>query len=128
MSRVRSVAAAASVVMVSGLLGACTSQLDALAPVGGDAVTGVTFAATDVLLQRKFGILEAPVCTLAGTAVACVGSLTDGSRVSVSADVTAKPHTMTVTVGGEVIFEGHVQSVLDDAARAGNGVGPEVDG
>ena len=119
---------AASAVMVSGLLGACTSQLDALAPVGGDAVTGVTFAATDVLLQRKLGILEAPACTLAGTAVACVGSLTDGSRVSVSADVTTKPHTMTVTVGGEVIYDGDVQSVLDDAARAGTGVSTEVDG
>ena len=119
---------AATAVAASSLLVGCGSQLDALAPVGGDAVTGVTFAATDVLLQRKLGILEAPVCTLAGTAVACVGSLTDGTRVSVTADVTSKPHTMTVTAGGEVLYDGDVQSVLDDAARAGNGVSTEVGG
>jgi hypothetical protein len=81
-------------------------------------MTGVKFAATDVLLDRKFGILEAPVCTQARETVSCVGSLTDGAVINVQADVGTKPHTMTLTVGGVVVYEGEVQAVLDDAARA----------
>jgi uncharacterized lipoprotein NlpE involved in copper resistance len=100
------------------LLVGCGSQIDALQPVGGDAMTGVKFAATDVLLDRKFGILEAPVCTQARETVSCVGSLTDGAVINVQADVGTKPHTMTLTVGGVVVYEGEVQAVLDDAARA----------
>lgn len=115
--------AAAGLLLVPVLLGGCASQLDGLAPVGGDAMTGVKFAATDVLLERKFGILEAPVCTESGTIVSCVGSLTDGAPITVRADIGTKPHTMTVTVDGAVVYEGDVQSVLDKAARATEGVG-----
>jgi hypothetical protein len=108
-----------------GVLAGCASQLDGLAPVGGDALTGVKFASTDVLLERKFGILEAPVCTQTGDAVSCVGSLTDGAVISVQADIGTKPHTMTVTVGGSVVYDGEVQKVLDEAARATEGVDGE---
>lgn len=104
-------------VFVVGALAGC-SQIDGLAPVGGDSLTGVKFAATDVLLERKFGILEAPVCTQTGTTVSCVGSLTDGAVINVQADIAAKPHTMTVTVGGSVVYDGEVQKILDEAARA----------
>jgi hypothetical protein len=116
--------AAAAAFAVAALAG-CASQLSALAPVGGDALTGVKFAATDVLLEKKFGILEAPVCTQAGTAVSCVGSLTDGAAISVQADIGTKPHTMTVTVGGSVVYDGEVQKILDEAAYATKGVGGE---
>ena len=109
-------------VLSAGVLAGCASQLDGLAPVGGDAMTGVKFAATDVLLERKLGILEAPVCTETGDAVSCVGSLTDGAVISVQADIGTKPHTMTVTVGGSVVYDGEVQSILDEAARATTGV------
>ena len=85
-------------------------------------MTGVKFAATDVLLEQKFGILEAPVCTETGKAVSCVGSLTDGAVISVQADIGTKPHTMTVTVGGSIVYDGEVQKVLDEAARATTGV------
>lgn len=105
-----------------GFLAGCASQLDGLAPVGGDAMTGVKFAATDVLLEKKFGILEAPVCTEAGNTVSCVGSLTDGAAINVQADIGTKPHTMTVTVGGAVVYDGEVQTVLDEAAHATTGV------
>lgn len=108
-----------------GLLAGCASQLDGLAPVGGDAMTGVKFAATDVLLEKKLGILEAPVCTETGDTVSCVGSLTDGAVISVQADIGTKPHTMTVTVGGSVVYDGEVQSILDEAAYATTGVGGE---
>lgn len=109
-------------VLAAGVLAGCASQLDGLAPVGGDAMTGVKFAATDVLLERKFGILEAPVCTETGDTVSCVGSLTDGAVISVQADIGTKPHTMTVTVGGSVVYDGEVQTILDEAARATTGV------
>ncbi len=120
-SRIGLLAGAAA--LFAGALTGCASQLDGLAPVGGDALTSVKFAATDVLLKRKFGILEAPVCTQAGESVSCVGSLTDGAPISVQADIGTKPHTMTVTVGGSVVYDGEVQSVLDEAARATDGVG-----
>lgn len=117
------VMALSGALLAPGLLAGCGSQIDGLAPVGGDAMTGVKFAATDVLLERKLSILEAPVCTETGDSVSCVGSLTDGSAVSVQADISSKPHLMTITVGGSVVYEGDVQSVLDNAARATEGVG-----
>lgn len=111
----------AGALAMSALAG-CASQLDGLAPVGGDAMTGVKFAATDVLLERKLGILEAPVCTETGDTVSCVGSLTDGAAINVQADIGTKPHTMTVTVGGTVVYDGEVQAILDEAAHATTGV------
>jgi hypothetical protein len=118
----RLVPAVIAAALAAGALAGCASQLDGLAPVGGDAMTGVRFAATDVLLEKKFGILEAPVCTETGDTVSCVGSLTDGAVISVQADIGTKPHTMTVTVGGNVVYDGEVQKVLDEAAQATKGV------
>lgn len=118
----RLIPAAVAVLLAAGALTGCASQLDGLAPVGGDALTGVKFAATDVLLARKLGILVAPVCTETGETVSCVGSLTDGAPISVQADIGTKPHTMTVTVGGSVIYDGEVQKILDEAAHATTGV------
>lgn len=124
MTRRLAVTAAAGVLAACCLVG-CASQLSALAPVGGDALTGVKFAATDVLLERRFGILEAPVCTQTGTSVSCVGSLTDGAAIIVRADIGTKPHTMMVTVGGSVVYEGEVQKILDEAAYATTEEGEE---
>jgi outer membrane murein-binding lipoprotein Lpp len=107
-----------AVACASALMTGCASQIDGLAPVGGDARAGVATAATNVLLERKFGILQVPICTEAGDVVSCVGSLTDGQVISVRADVGATPYLMTLTVGGAVVYEGGVQAVLDDAARA----------
>lgn len=110
-------AAAVIVTMLLALTG-CASQIGGLAPVGGDALTGVRIAAVDVLLERKLEILEVPVCTQIAKAVSCVGSLIDGSVVTVEADVSTSRDTMTVTVGGETIYDGDVQAVLDRAAQA----------
>lgn len=41
----------------------CASQVAALAPVGGDDITAVRFAAIDVLLAKGVAIMQAPVCT-----------------------------------------------------------------
>lgn len=110
-------AAAVIATMLLALTG-CASQIGGLAPVGGDALTGVRIAAVDVLLERKLEILEVPVCTQIAKAVSCVGSLIDGSVVTVEADVSTSRDTMTVTVGGETIYDGDVQAVLDRAAQA----------
>lgn len=118
----RLVSTAVAAAFAMSALAGCASQLDGLAPVGGDAMTGVKFAATDVLLEKKFGILEAPVCTETGNTVSCVGSLTDGAVINVQADIGTKPHTMTVTVGGSVVYDGEVQKILDEAAHATTGV------
>jgi hypothetical protein len=98
-------------------LSGCASQLAGLAPVGGDALTGVRTAAVNVLMAKHFGILEVPVCTEVTDAVSCVGSLTDGRVVLVDADIATKPHTMTITLGGDAIYDGDVQTILDRAAR-----------
>jgi hypothetical protein len=118
----RRITTLAAATLAIGALTGCASQLDGLAPVGGDALTGVKFAATDVLLEKKLGILEAPVCTETGDTVSCIGSLTDGAVINVQADIGTKPHTMTVTVGGNVVYDGEVQKVLDEAAHATTGV------
>ena len=117
-TRLGTTGAAAVIATLLLLLTGCASQISGLAPVGGDALTGVRIAAVDVLLENKLGILEAPVCTQVAKAVSCVGSLTDGSVVTVEADVSTTPNTMTVTVGGTMIYDGDVQAVLDKAAQA----------
>lgn len=116
-TRARMAAVSAAVALAVSLTG-CASQLAGLAPVGGDAMTGVRFAAVDVLLAKKYGMLEVPVCTEASKTVSCVGSLTDGQVITVRADIGSDPHTMTVKVGDRVVYDGDVQKVLDDAARA----------
>jgi hypothetical protein len=118
----RHICTLAAATLAIGAMTGCASQLDGLAPVGGDALTGVKFAATDVLLEKKLGILEAPVCTETGETVSCIGSLTDGAVINVQADIGTKPHTMTVTVGGNVVYDGEVQKILDEAAYATTGV------
>ena len=107
--------AAGLVLACAAMLTACGSQIDGLAPVGGDDVTGLRNAAIDVLLERRLTVRDAPVCTDTGDGFTCVGSLTDGSAiVVVSPDPDAT--TMTVSVGGTPIYEGSVQEVLDRAA------------
>lgn len=104
--------------MVTGsvLLGGCASQIEALAPVGGDDLATVRIASTDVLLGLKLSILEAPQCTQTPAAITCLGTLTDGSTVRVEAPGRGRT-TMTVTVSGDVIYDGAIQDVLDETSR-----------
>lgn len=122
-ARVMSAVAATTITvcLATGLAG-CASQISALAPVGGDAMTGVRIAATDVLLERRLSILAAPACTQEAKVVTCQGTLADESTVDVRADVAVTPNTMTVTAGGEVLYQGSVQAILDSAAQATAGV------
>ena len=102
--------------VATALLAGCASQIAGLAPVAGDTRAAIRTAAIDVLLQQKLTIRLAPECTDVGDGYSCVGSLTDGSAIVVSAPG-ADPTTMTVLVGDVVAYEGSIQDVLDEAAR-----------
>lgn len=105
-------ALAALTLLVSG----CASQINALAPVSGDTVFIVRTAAVDVLIDEGLSIKQVPICTTDDTGIVCTGTLVDGSDITVTAEG-KKPTTMTITVSGDVVFDGSIQQVIDDAAR-----------
>lgn len=90
------------------------SQIDALAPVGGAAITSVRNATYDVLVDEGVAILVAPQCTAVPTGFTCEGSTVDGEPIMAEAGPEA-PYELTVTVGREVLFEGTAQEVLEAA-------------
>jgi hypothetical protein len=92
------------------------SQVAALAPVGGDGITMVRFAANDILVQQKVDVLVAPACTQAGTDITCTGTTITGEPITVASTDTDNAE-LTVTVGGRTIYTGSVQDVLDAGAR-----------
>lgn len=103
-------------VLLSLVLVGC-SQVDALAPVGGNRLAEVRFAALDVLLDAEVDLLTAPVCTASEAgAVECTGSTLAGAAVLVDAPV-GNAFTMTVRVDGRVLYDGAVRDVLDAAAE-----------
>ena len=79
----------------------CASQVAALAPVGGDDITAVRFAAIDVLLAKGVAIMQAPVCTEVAARYTCSGTTTDGAAITVTAGsptpVGFSPLAMTLT-------------------------------
>jgi hypothetical protein len=99
-------------------LTAC-SQTAALAPVGGDRLAEVRFAAIDVLTTQRVELLVAPVCTASGPDdedIACAGTTLDGRPITAVSDA-AHPDRLVVTVDGRVIHDGDLQAVLTSAAR-----------
>jgi len=115
-----------ALVGVLALAGACTiaflsgcSQIAALAPVGGDHLTEVRFAALDVLVAAKVEILTAPVCESApGGATSCEGETVSGALITVRSEAD-DPSAVTVKVGDSVLYSGPISNVIDDAARVG---------
>lgn len=107
--------AAAMATFVAAGLSAC-SQVSALAPVGGDRLAIVRFAANDVLVQNRVPVLAAPTCTTSGAAISCAGSTTDGASISVSSTADQQ-QLMTVTVGSSTLYNGAIQDIIDRAAR-----------
>ena len=105
----------ASVASLTVLLSGCASQIDALAPVGGDRMFAVRTAATDLLIEQGYQILEAPICTQTETDIDCAGELMDGATVTVNSPVDDAT-TLTLKVDGETIFDGDYQKVLNKAA------------
>lgn len=92
------------------------SQTAALAPVGGNRLTIIRFAANDVLVKQDVDLLIAPVCAADGRDVTCHGSSVQGAPILVTSN-TDDQAEMTVTVGGATIYAGSVQDVIDAGAR-----------
>jgi hypothetical protein len=92
------------------------SQVAALAPVGGDRLSIIRFAANDVLEEQGVELLVAPVCTADGRDVTCRGSSLQGAAITVTSS-TDDQAEMTVQVGDRTIYAGSVQDVIDAGAR-----------
>ncbi|MEK9809916.1 MAG: hypothetical protein VW362_05680 [Candidatus Nanopelagicales bacterium] len=95
------------------------SQIAALTPVGGDSITSVRNAVYDVLVDQQVPIMVAPQCETVDSGFTCVGSTVDGAEIRAEAGSTA-PYPLTITVGGEQIFSGDAQQVLDAALLEGS--------
>lgn len=103
--------ASASVLALAGC-----SQIDALAPVGGDSITSVRNAVYDVLSAEGVEILVAPQCVTEDIQFTCTGSTTDGATITAVAEKTT-PYPLTITIGDATIFTGNATDVLEAALR-----------
>ena len=108
---------------IAGALGAVLltgcSQIDALAPVGGEAQTTIRNATYDVLLDNGVEILVAPTCAKESTQIICRGSTVTGAPI-VATGASTKPYTLRIEVDGVVIFDGSATDVLADALLEGS--------
>ena len=103
---------------LGGVLLAGCSQTAALAPVSGNHLTIVRFAAIDKLVEKYVDILTAPVCTETAKTVRCTGATVKGEVITV-VSTAADPDNMTVTVGSQApLYQGPVINVIDSASRA----------
>ncbi|GAA0992364.1 hypothetical protein [Subtercola frigoramans] len=93
------------------------SQVAALAPVGGNTITEIRYAANDVLVGAGIEILTAPVCVSTAGGVACTGQTASGEPITVTTTDAALT-TIDVTVGSTTVYSGSVSAVLDAAARS----------
>ncbi len=109
----------AVIVAAASIVIAGCSQVAALAPVSGNRITEVRFAANDVLLDRAIALAVAPVCDQDGPTITCAGTTAAGEPIAVTASGPAAPaDTLTVSVGGTTIYQGSVRDVLDASARS----------
>lgn len=103
-------------VLLAGLTGC--SQVAALAPVGGNHLTEVRYAAIDVLTEAGVDILTAPVCAAAtGGAINCTGTTVAGETITALSPADDQT-SLTVTVGTDVLYTGSIMDVLNEAARS----------
>ena len=98
----------------------CASQMAALAPVGGGDITALRIATVDVLIAKHIDMAQVPVCTedpSGANGYSCAGTTVDGRPISVTAPY-AEPTamTMTVSVGGTVVYAGLVVDPINRAA------------
>ncbi len=123
----RTAALAVLVVVMAGC-----SQTAALAPVGGNRLSEVRFAALDELVSQGVELLTAPVCTASGAddaTISCAGETVDNEVITVSSpakdddgqdsdDQDADDQdSMDITIGPRSVFSGSVTDVLDRNAR-----------
>ncbi len=93
------------------------SQTAQLQPVAGDAVTAVNNAVSDVVFQAGVEVMTWPTCTFENSIYTCVGSTTNGQKIS-GVTGSTEPLSLTVTVGERKIYEGSVQAVIEQAGRS----------
>ena len=103
------------VVVIGAALVGC-SQTAALAPVGGDRLAMVRFAANDVLVHERINILTAPICSASGGAVTCHGTTLADEPITVTSRADDQAD-MDVTVGTRTLYHGSVQAELNVNAR-----------
>ena len=101
--------------LAAPLLVGC-SQLDALQQVSGVPLATVEIAADDVLLAKKVPLLVSPVCVAGDAQFTCTGTTLDDKPINVTVP-DDEQMVMTITVGGEQIFSGPVQEVIEKAGE-----------
>lgn len=112
-------ATAAGVAATLALLLAGCSQVAAIAPVGGDHLAEVRYAAIDVLLADDVELLTAPDCAQAASGeVTCTGETLDGAQITVVSPADDQT-VLTVTVGDRELYSGSIMKIIDEAARNG---------
>lgn len=116
MSRVRRLGTLATAAGIVLALTGC-SQIAAIAPVGGDHLAEVRFAANDLLLQADIELLTAPTCTTAPDgSITCEGETLDGEKIAVESPAD-DPQSLTVTVGSDTLYSGSIQEALEKSSR-----------
>lgn len=119
-------------VAVFGLVLTGCSQAAQLQPVAGGQISAVRTATNDILIDQEIDIQVAPVCEFSDPKFSCVGSTTDGKKITSEAQVladfgatkteygayTPADVSLVVTVGQDEIFNGKVEQVLVENGRA----------
>jgi hypothetical protein len=119
----RRLALGAAGLLAAAALTGCASigtQLDGLAPVGGGDITTLRIAVVDVLTEQGILMMDVPVCVEEAEQYTCSGTTIDGRPIVGTAPLTT-PLTVTVTVGGEQLFQGGAMDVIDEAAGMSDG-------
>jgi len=107
------------------------SQAAQLQPVAGGQISAVRTATNDILVDQDVDIQVAPVCEFEDPKFLCVGSTTDGKKITSEAEVLAEfgatkteygaytpaDVSLVVTVGQDEIFNGKVEKVLVENGR-----------
>lgn len=101
--------------LAAPLLVGC-SQIDALQQVSGVPLATVEIAADDVLVSKGIDLLEAPTCVEGDGEFTCSGTTLDRQEIAVKVP-DDEQQVMTITVGGEQIFSGPVQDVVEQAGE-----------
>ena len=89
------------------------SQVDALAPVGGDNLSMVRFAANDLLVGAGIEVMTAPVCAEPAEVTSCHGTTMAGESITVESE----GDHLTVTVGPRTLYDGSLESVINENAQ-----------
>lgn len=116
MTRIPHIVALPLAAALALVLSGCT-QVAAIAPVGGDHLAEVRFAAIDVLTAADVELLSAPDCTeKSDGAISCTGEALDGSAITVESTAD-DPESLTVAVGSDVLYTGSILEALETALR-----------